>query len=517
MSDLEINNTDVKNYCLKFKIETVLNQAINEVLLSMPPDPFSGICSIIKTYSSNSFTVDFITLKNEFNTDFTKVPTLNITLSYKGNTRNILSFPIPFNEADKEKFDANPNEIVDIYSEHFLKPLENFAFENIEDFDSNLIEIFSKIPGEHKQLAQLIINSLSISMLISMCLMCDQTFPSFIREKWPEFLMKADTIPKLAFSIFKTGKTMNSKVKFERFMLIINNEKKMDEPTLIDLINKIYASLRKVLTAGKAGENGMRLNNEGSFFPPSDNLNDILKLLENVIAEVNVPDTITIGIDCNANNYYVESEKAYEMDGFKKNPDSKQLIEFYIKLLNDHPLIEYLEEPFYKDDDEGLYNFMAQIKPEKPKVRVVSKTTNPKIQSNESLTTEPLAKNRGDLVLESPKTEGEKQPVKTDQPKKVEEEEESTKSNYLSLRIGKINVYSDILKTISQLSSEETDDEPLDYGLSIWDCDVETKQSSIVKICLGMRVNYIFINGLTMREEKQCKIKEYIEGVQELY
>ena len=60
-------------------------------------------------------------------------------------------------------------------------------------------------------------------------------------------------IPSLAFSIFKTGKSMNSKIKFERFLLIVNNSSKMSKEDLMGLISKIYSSLRKVLTSGKQG------------------------------------------------------------------------------------------------------------------------------------------------------------------------------------------------------------------------------------------------------------------------
>ena len=97
---------------------------------------------------------------------------------------------------------------------------------------------------------------------------------------------------------------MNSKVKFEHFILFINNQTKMEPEAIYDLINKIYTAIRKFLTQGKQGENGMRLNNEGSYYPPQDTLNDILKLIENIINEVNEKDALYIGIDCNANNYY---------------------------------------------------------------------------------------------------------------------------------------------------------------------------------------------------------------------
>lgn len=61
-------------------------------------------------------------------------------------------------------------------------------------------------------------------------------------------------IPNIGFVIFKTGKSANSKVKYERFMLIINNNTiKLRRDELYNLFTKIYTSIRKVLTAGKQG------------------------------------------------------------------------------------------------------------------------------------------------------------------------------------------------------------------------------------------------------------------------
>lgn len=66
-------------------------------------------------------------------------------------------------------------------------------------------------------------------------------------------LPKSEKIPNLGFTIFKCGKSMNSKVKFEKFMLIINNSTKMPKEELMNLINKLYNSMKKILTSGKAG------------------------------------------------------------------------------------------------------------------------------------------------------------------------------------------------------------------------------------------------------------------------
>lgn len=65
--------------------------------------------------------------------------------------------------------------------------------------------------------------------------------------------LHTNVIPNLGFCIFKCGKHMNSKVKFERFMIIINNSHKMKKDELTSVIQKLYASVKKVLTTGKQG------------------------------------------------------------------------------------------------------------------------------------------------------------------------------------------------------------------------------------------------------------------------
>ena len=102
----------------------------------------------------------------------------------------------------------------------------------------------------------------------------------------------------------------------------------------------------------------MRLNDEGSYFPPSDVMNDIMKLIENIISEIGMADCFYYGIDCNGNNFYNQESNTYEMDGFKKPPDNDQLIDFYIKLYKDHPLLKYLEDPLSNTDLRGYNKLM---------------------------------------------------------------------------------------------------------------------------------------------------------------
>ena len=69
-------------------------------------------------------------------------------------------------------------------------------------------------------------NSLSLSTLLAMAKMNNSISVDFINQTIPLFKLNNSTIPDIGFVLFKTGKDMNSKVKFERWILFINNSKK---------------------------------------------------------------------------------------------------------------------------------------------------------------------------------------------------------------------------------------------------------------------------------------------------
>jgi len=117
----------------------------------------------------------------------------------------------------------------------------------------------------------------------------------------------------------------------------------------------------------------MRLNNEGSYYPPNDNLNDIIKLLEDIIRDTGESNKLSIGIDCNANNYFNDVTKKYEMDGFKQPPDAEALIDYYLKYCNEHPAIKYLEDPIADLDITGWQKIFMKFS-QKPSVTISSKS-----------------------------------------------------------------------------------------------------------------------------------------------
>ena len=325
-----------------------------------------------------------------------------------------------------------------MFNKIFSTPLTGYDIEQFSGYDKYLLNIVQNVLDEDQNIITLLSHSLSVSTLLAMAKMNNSNYIKFIGEKIPLFRLNNTNIPDIGFILFKTGKEMNSKIKFERWILFMNNSKKMNYSQLKDNFNKIYVTLRKYLAGGKAGEAGLRLNEEGSYFPPNDVMNDLIKLMENIINELG-PENYYYGIDCNGNNYYTQESNTYEMDGFKKPPDNDQMIDFYIKLCKDHPLLKYLEDPLANNDLRGYSKLMDKFTTECPDVKIVIKrliddklinlnkiVDKEEESGNKMNTLNPLYKSR--LINNEPKPEDIKDELtEIEMKKKLEEEERKRK------------------------------------------------------------------------------------------
>ena len=292
-------------------------------------------------------------------------------MSFHGNSQKVLTYFLPFQKNIYEIATQKPEDIINVFTNVFSKGIDSYNIEQFISFDKYILNLCDTVVDEtESKIALSLCNSLSLSTLLAMSKMNNMNIINFINDTIPSYKLNNSNIPDLGFIIFKTGKEMNSKVKFENWILFVNNSKKLSSTELKELFSKIYNSLKKVLTAGKAGEGGMRLNEEGSYFPPIDTTNDIMKLLEGVINECGGADYLYYGIDCNGNNYYTADTQTYEMDGFKKPPDNEQMIEFFVKLCKDHPLLKYLEDPLSNEDLRGYSKLFEKFSVEAPEVTI---------------------------------------------------------------------------------------------------------------------------------------------------
>ena len=540
---------EIRAYIEQHQLEPILTKAFNEVISILPIDPFSDICSILKAESKEIFSINSIKIKDQIIEDFKTIPALELIMTYKGATRTVLTYPIPFTSLAYEKYSASKDELTNIFSEIFSNEVTNLDYEDPKQFDEKIVDILKSKNKENKDtdaMALSLSNTISLMVYLSTALMKNINFSQYIAENKINLIMKKPErnkgrTPNLGFCIFKTGKTMNSKIKYERFLIMINNEIfetnndiNSKKKLIIELYKKMFEIIKKTLTAGKAGENGMKTNNEGSFTPPSDKYEDVLKLMENFIKEINTAmnnqNIVSLGIDFNAENFFNSKDFTYEPEGVKKPIDNSQLVDMYVKLINEHPSLTYLEQPFAFDDLDGWGLLLEKLK-DKPNISVVQKVDvyrkepEPKVENNNLNNDQNKEKKeevKKEEVKEKPPEKGKKSKKKKKGPEPVKTEESQNKTNenfkkekpkigMFSYRLSEANVISHLFNNI--LKKKETNN---NFGAVIYENDISGNQAGIIQLGMALNFDYIILNGVNMSDQKITKIKAYIEELDNL-
>ena len=254
----------------------------------------------------------------------------------------------------------------------------------------------------------------------------------------------------------------------------------------------------------------MKLHDKGSFISPTDKIEELYEVIGRLVRVIN-DENIYFGIDCNSNNYYNEKDNTYEMDGFKKPLNADEIIDFYLKLCNDHPLLLYLEEPLAENDKEGWEKLTEKFDKEKPNV-----TVSKKVELYKEVEEPKLVLNDEEEKKEEEKKveEGKKEEEKKEEEEEKNEEEESLNLPYncVTYRLGEIKVITDMLRDIEEITKDNED-----MKVNLWEYDHESEQTSIIDIGFGIRANNIILNGFTMDKQKILKLNKFIELVNDLY
>jgi enolase len=109
-----------------------------------------------------------------------------------------------------------------------------------------------------------------------------------------------------------------------------------------------------------------------------DSVPETLKFIEDAINSTGINDDeskpLKIGINCEGESFYTKDTGKYDMEGPKNLFDSDQMIDWYIKFCNEHPLICYMEDMLGDLDIEGYQKAVAKFKDQLPHVLIGLKT-----------------------------------------------------------------------------------------------------------------------------------------------
>jgi len=255
----------------------------------------------------------------------------------------------------------------------------------------------------------------------------------------------------------------------------------------------------------------MRLNAEGSYFTPNDTLNDTIKVLEDIIKDTGESTKLSIGIDCNANNYFNEGTKKYDMDGFKQPPDAEGLIDYYLKYLSEHPLISFLEDPLADGDIQGWKKIFNKFESKQNVVISSKNLIDERVTKLNNLTQLADLEQIADYM-----TEDEKLKIQAQNKIKQDENENKVKFSNVSFRINECIILSELFESYQFIQNKLSTSEKK-VGFYLWDNAVESDQNFVVDIALGLRAKMIILHGFNNRNERINKINRYIDLIEELY
>ncbi len=159
----------------------------------------------------------------------------------------------------------------------------------------------------------------------------------------------AKTLPIPMMNILNGGQHADNKIDIQEFMIM-----PIAAPTFSEALRmgtEIFHNLKAVL--GKAGHS-TNVGDEGGFAPNLNSneeaLDYILKAIEK--AGYKQGEEVYIALDAAASEFYDKENKTYNFESNEKKFKSKDLVEYWKKLVNKYPIIS-IEDGFDQDDWDG--------------------------------------------------------------------------------------------------------------------------------------------------------------------
>lgn len=101
------------------------------------------------------------------------------------------------------------------------------------------------------------------------------------------------------------------------------------------------------------GEAGFKQTIDGAFVNANATIAESFKMIEEAITLSGANDggrkVFQIGINCDADSSFNKDPKEpnkYEQEGQKGQFDANAMVDYYSKMINDHPLLTYIEDAF---------------------------------------------------------------------------------------------------------------------------------------------------------------------------
>ena len=165
----------------------------------------------------------------------------------------------------------------------------------------------------------------------------------------------ARVLPTPFMNIINGGKHAGNELSIQEFMIIPGGVDSFREA--IRVACEVYYELKNILKE-KYGLIAVNVGDEGGFAPPMKTSREALDALVKAIRKAGYVEgsDVALALDAAATSFY--SKGKYFVDG--KHLDPSQLLEYYIDLVNEYPIVS-IEDPFYEEDFETFSQLTSEI------------------------------------------------------------------------------------------------------------------------------------------------------------
>lgn len=162
------------------------------------------------------------------------------------------------------------------------------------------------------------------------------------------------SMPIPMMNIVNGGKHADSGLEIQEFM-IVPVVKTFKERLRAG--SEVFHTLKSILK--EMGEN-TSVGDEGGFAPHLKTNEEALDVIVKSIKEAGYTPgkDVFIALDCAASEFYNKETDKYTVN--KKEMDTKELTDYYLKLIDTYPIIS-IEDPFFEDDFESLADFTKLV------------------------------------------------------------------------------------------------------------------------------------------------------------
>eukprot|EP00347_Sterkiella_histriomuscorum_P018418 403345584 len=362
------------------QIENALNKGLNEVLQLLPQDPLSLMAATLIDSIISTPVFDRFEARETVICEQQRTIKIKVWLQFNGKTLPYYVYTFPFNPEDIANFTFDkPDEktgmkkachIINEEISPLLKGKEILGFKKIDEI-LLAYQKKSQQSDEGSHVGDNIIRACSEAILFAyaFCTSPSDPYVGFFKFMFDRDYTSQEKTPRLMFTVLNGGKALGSKVKFSKIYLILDITAQ-DDVDIVEVYFKIQAQLRKQIQTHKLGENGFKPGADGSYFNAFETVNESFKFIEDAINTNERKKYIKFGINPDVDSSYIKEQNKYDLEGPKNLFDQDQLTEYFVKMCNEHPLLEYLEDPVAEGDVVGYQKIIKRFKDAVPRVKI---------------------------------------------------------------------------------------------------------------------------------------------------